>query len=41
MNEETAKSTPVWPTITWMYFEPRYPKYKEAGVITSSVLFGD
>jgi len=36
-----SKSTPVRLTITWMDFRPRYPKYKEAGVVTGAVLFGE
>jgi hypothetical protein len=38
---ETAESRPVTLTITWVDFKPESPKYKEAGVVTSAVLFGE
>jgi len=41
MYRETATSAPVRLIITWMDFEPGYPKYKEAGVVTGAVLFGE
>jgi hypothetical protein len=41
MYRETATSAPVRLIITWMDFEPGYPKYKEAGVVAGAVLFGE
>jgi hypothetical protein len=38
---ETSKSLHVRLTITWLDLKPRSPKYKEAGGVTTALVFGN